>query len=184
MRTITKFLTVVTAVTALFIGGANAQSFAAGGNVSEKTIEQQVFRKMVYLPNYGVFDHINFQVDGSTVILGGRVNSLGTRRDAASAAKRVPGVTRVINNIEQLPPSSFDNGIRRGMLRTFGRTGLATYLREPRPSVRIIVENGRVTLEGYVSGKGDYNMFNVLANGVPGVFSVENNLVIGKDRRQ
>ena len=56
-------------------------------------------------------------------------------------------------------------------------------MQEPNPSIRIIVENGNVTLEGYVSNKGDYNLANILANGVSGVFSVKNNLVVGKELR-
>jgi osmotically-inducible protein OsmY len=50
------------------------------------------------------------------------------------------------------------------------------------PSVRLIVDRGNVSLEGYVANRGDYNTMNVLAHGVPGVFSVTNNLVIDNDR--
>jgi osmotically-inducible protein OsmY len=49
------------------------------------------------------------------------------------------------------------------------------------PSVRIIVDRGHVELEGYVANRGDYNLLNILANGVPGVFSVNNKLVVGKE---
>ncbi len=155
----------------------------ASSKSADKSIEQQVFRKLIYLPRYGIFDHINYRVDGSTVILGGKVYSLGTKRDAELETARIPGVTAVVNNIDQLPPSPFDDGIRRRALSTFGGTGLDIYLREPRPSVRIIVENGRVTLEGYVSSRGDLNAFNIMMNGVPGVFNVQNNLVIGNQMR-
>jgi osmotically-inducible protein OsmY len=43
-------------------------------------------------------------------------------------------------------------------------------------AVHIIVRNGHVTLEGAVAGQGDWNIANVEANTVPGVFSVTNNL--------
>jgi hypothetical protein len=88
----------------------------------------------------------------------------------------------VVNRIENLPPSSFDDAIRARLVRTFDNTGgVSGYLREPNPSVRIIVENGRVTLEGYVNNRGTANLMNILANGIPGVFSVTNNLVIEKE---
>ena len=45
-----------------------------------------------------------------------------------------------------------------------------------------MVDNGHVTLEGYVANRGDYNLANILANGVSGVFSVQNNLVIEKEQ--
>ncbi|MBC7899371.1 MAG: BON domain-containing protein, partial [Saprospiraceae bacterium] len=60
------------------------------------------------------------------------------------------------------------------------RGGLYRYLNNVNPSVRLIVDRGHVTLEGYVANRGDYNLMNILAN-VSGVFSVTNNLVIEKD---
>jgi len=44
------------------------------------------------------------------------------------------------------------------------------------PSIHIIVNNGHVTLEGVVDGEMDKTVANMLANQVPGVFSVTNNL--------
>ena len=162
----------------------SAQSFADRGSRPVSAIEQQVFKKINGLPYYGVFDHIAFEVQpGNRVVLYGKVNSLGTRRDAERAVRKIPGVQSVDNRITNLPPSSFDDQIRRGIVRNYVRSaGLYGYLREPSPSVRIIVENGRVSLEGYVSNRGTANLMGMLANQVPGVFEVRNNLVIGSGR--
>ena len=46
------------------------------------------------------------------------------------------------------------------------------------PSVHIIVKNGNVRLEGVVANQGDKDLINVRANGVPGVFSVTNDLQV------
>ena len=46
------------------------------------------------------------------------------------------------------------------------------------PSIHIIVNGGRVTLEGVVANQADKNIVNVRANGVPGVFAVQNNLAV------
>jgi osmotically-inducible protein OsmY len=164
--------------------GVNAQTYRGGSAGTSKTIEQQVFKRLIGLPYYGVFDHITFQVENGTVILGGKVNSLGTRNQAASAVKDIAGVRRVVNNIEQLPPSGFDDSIRRQALRSFSSSGLGRYFYENDPEVRIIVENGRLTLEGYVANRGDSDLLNILANGVTNVFQVTNNLIVGKDRRR
>ena len=86
--------------------------------------------------------------------------------------------------VEQLPGSPYDDQIRRSLLRTFDNGGLARYLSEIRPDMRIVVENGRVTLEGYVASKSDRNLANVYANGVSGVFEVHNNLIVGHDSRR
>lgn len=145
-----------------------------------KTIAQQISHKINMLPYYGVFDHITFQVTGNTVILNGEVNSLGTKRDAAASVKTIPGVANVVNNIKELPPSPMDNAIRRQTLRTFIARGPSQYFWEPNPDVRIIVDGGKVTLEGYVYNSSDSNTLNILANGVFGVFHVQNNLIVGK----
>jgi hyperosmotically inducible periplasmic protein len=47
--------------------------------------------------------------------------------------------------------------------------------------IRIVVRNGKVTLEGVVDNEGDKNIANIRANGVPGVFSVTNNLQVVKN---
>jgi hyperosmotically inducible protein len=47
------------------------------------------------------------------------------------------------------------------------------------PSIHIIVNNGHVTLEGVVDSEEDKNLANIRANGIPNVFSVTNNLVVG-----
>ena len=97
--------------------------------------------------------------------------------------KRIDGVSNVVNNIEILPPSRFDNRIRNQTVRNFLRTGgIYRYLQGVNPSMRIIVDNGHITLEGYVRTKGDSRLSNILARSVPGTFSVTNNLIATKDK--
>ncbi len=179
MRSFIK-LFALTAIIVLSISGLNAQNFA-GPRKPERTIEQQIAGKLINLTHYGVFDHITFHINNGTVTLNGKVNSIGVKDEAKRAISGMPGVTNVVNNIEQLPPSPFDNEIRRKALRTFEDRGPAWYFATPRPEVRIIVENGRITLEGYVSNSSASNTLNILANGISGVFSVQNNLIVGKD---
>jgi hyperosmotically inducible protein len=182
MKIFSKFLALTLAIFALSFVHVNAQSFSGDNKQSGRTLEQQIFKKLISLPYYGVFDHIAYQGDGNTVVLSGKVLSLGTRKQAERTVAGIPGVERVVNNIQDLPPSPYDNQIRRQLVREFANSaGLYMYLREPNPSVRIVVENGRVTLEGYGNNRGTSNTMNILANGVPGVFSVTNNLLIEKE---
>jgi hypothetical protein len=182
--TVTKFLFVFVAVLAMAGMTVDAQSFAGGRRPANmRTLEDRIFKEIITLPRYGVFDHITFQVSGNTVILGGNVNSLGTKKAAERSVRRIPGVGQVINNIRELPPSGFDNQIRRQLVREFSRNGpLYRYLQGPNPSVRLIVDRGHVSLEGYVANRSDAGLMNLLANGIPGVFSVRNNLIVESDR--
>lgn len=148
----------------------------------EPGLERSVFKSLIRLPRYGVFDHIAFKVDGSTVTLFGKVVNAVNKKDAERSVKKVAGVDNVVNNIEILPPSPFDDSIRRRTLVAISRAGgFFRYFQGVNPSVRIIVDRGHLELEGFVANRGDYNTINVIANGVTNVFSVKNNLIVEKE---
>jgi BON domain-containing protein len=143
---------------------------------------RQIRKELVKLPFYGVFDNLAFKVDGDTVTLYGQVTRPSTRKDAERRVSKIEGIDRVINNIEVLPLSSFDDTIRNRTYRTVFRSGgLYRYAMGANPSIHIIVNRGHVTLEGVVSNKGDKNLAGIVANTVPGVFSVTNNLRVERD---
>lgn len=179
MNKIKNFALLTLAIFAFSVSGVNAQNFS--NDKSAKTVEQKIFKQINTLPYYGVFDHIAFSYNGGTVTLSGKVANAMNRKGAERSIRNISGVSNVVNNIEVLPLGSFDNTIRRQTLREFANKGLYRYLWEPSPSVRIIVDRGHVTLEGYVANRGDSNLMNILANGVSGTFSVTNNLIVGKD---
>jgi hypothetical protein len=86
-------------------------------------------------------------------------------------------VEKVDNQIETLPPSSMDDGIRIRLFRAiYGYPALEKYSLGVQKPIRIIVKGGRVTLEGVVDNDADKNMAGIRANGVSNVFSVTNNL--------
>jgi osmotically-inducible protein OsmY len=150
---------------------------------SDAAIETQVRKKILKLPFYEVFDSIKFDVNGGTVTLYGKVYNARNKKDAEANVEDIPGVTRVVNNIKVLPPSNFDDSIRRDLYRSISNFGgLSRYLWTANPSVRLIVDHGHVSLEGYVSTKADADSMYVVANGVSGVFSVKNNLVVDRGR--
>lgn len=159
-----------------------AQDYVKTNSVSQQTIENKVYKELLRLPYYGVFDSLKYKVDGDTVTLYGKVRRATNKSSAESVVKRINGVEKVINNIEILPLSSFDDSIRVRTLQELARAGgLYRYFWEPNPSVRIIVDGGHITLEGFVANRGDYNLMNILTKGVPGAFSVENNLMVEKE---
>jgi hyperosmotically inducible periplasmic protein len=126
-----------------------------------------------------VFDYIAFQVKGDTVTLQGEVTRPTLKSDAENVVKHIEGVQQVINNIEVLPPSPMDDQLRLALYRAiYGYPALEKYALGVQKPIRIIVKNGRVTLEGVVDTETDKNLVTVRANSVPGVFSVTNNLRI------
>jgi hypothetical protein len=108
-----------------------------------------------------------------------------TRTDAERRVARISGVERVINNIEVLPLSSFDDSIRVRTYRTLFRTGgLYRYALGANPSLHIIVKGGHLTLEGVVANEGDSRLAYITARSVPGVFSVTNNLRVERSEKR
>ena len=99
------------------------------------------------------------------------------KSDAEHAVKGIEGVTKVDNQIQVLPLSSMDDRIRIAEYRAiFGQAGLDRYAMQAVPPIHIIVDNGKVTLEGVVDNQGDKDRAGLQANTVSGVFSVTNNL--------
>jgi hyperosmotically inducible periplasmic protein len=140
-------------------------------------LEQDVRHELVMLPYFGVFDNLEFQVNGDTVVLTGQVTRPTLQRDAERAVSRIEGVTKVVNNIEVLPLSPFDDRIRLAAYRQiYGFGPLSRYNWGAVPPIHIIVKNGNITLTGVVANEADKNMANIRANGVSGAFSVANDL--------
>ncbi len=156
-------------------------AFVAGPQ-DEARLFKQVRHELLMLPYYGIFDDLGFRIDDTTVTLVGQVVWPALKSDAENVVKRIEGVTRVVNEIEVLPPSPMDDQIRRAVYRAiYLDPALSTrYGFRALPSIHIIVKNGHVTLEGVVANEADKNLVYIRANGVPNVFSVTNNLLVEK----
>lgn len=155
-----------------------------GTDRQQVQIAKEVRHELAMLPYYSIFDDLEYRVDGSTVILGGKVITNGLKSDAASAVKNVEGVTNVVNNIQELPLFPEDQRIRIQVARQiFSFGNLSRYSWEAAPTIHIIVQSGHVTLAGVVDTEADKNAAGMQANQVSGVFSVQNNLqVVGRKR--
>lgn len=161
---------------------AASLSFAQqAGDKTTQRIQKEVRHELIMLPYLGVFDNLAYRVDGSTVTLMGQVTRPTLKSDAERVVKGIEGVDKVDNQIEVLPPSSMDDQLRRRLYRAiYGYPSLQKYALGVQQPIRIIVKSGRVTLEGVVDNEADKNAAGIRANGVPGIFSVTNNLQVVK----
>ncbi len=180
-----RLLIAVLSIVSFVSAGAVARN-AQRDQISPKSqdrIAREVRHELLMLPYFGVFDNIAYKIDGSTVTLLGQVVRPVLKSDAENAVKHVEGVEKVDNQIEVLPPSSMDDGIRIAEYRSiYGYPALEKYALGVQKPIRIIVKNGRVTLEGVVDSEADKNLVNVRANGISGVFSVTNNLQVAEPK--
>jgi hyperosmotically inducible periplasmic protein len=168
----------MTAVMALgLISGASAASLDKAA--PQDPIARQVRHELIMIPQLTVFDNLSYRVEGGTVILTGEVRNGFIKDEATARIKNIAGVEKIDNRIEILPASFNDDRIRREEAAAiFGYTALSRYSWGVVPSIRIIVKNGNVSLEGVVDSKMDKNIAGIRANDVLGVFSVQNNLVV------
>jgi hyperosmotically inducible protein len=151
----------------------------ATSNKSEDRIVREVRHELLMLPYYGVFDNIAYKVQGGTVTLLGSVVRPSLKSDAENAVKHIEGVDRVDNQIDVLPPSSQDDAIRIALFRAiYQYPSLQKYEMGVQKPIRIIVKNGRVTLEGVVDSQADKDLVGIRAKSVPGTFQVTNNLQV------
>src|SRR6266851_2917615 len=166
------------------ISGIPALAQQAQQEASQKAVERiqrEVRHELVMLPYLDVFDNLAYKVDGYNVTLFGQVTRPVLKSVAENVVKKIEGVEKVDNQIEVLPPSPMDDQLRLRLYRAiYGYAPLQKYALGVLKPIRIIVKGGHVTLEGVVDNASDKNLAGVRANGVPGVFSITNNLAVVK----
>jgi hyperosmotically inducible periplasmic protein len=170
-------------------------------------IAKEVQKKLGSLNNYSVFDWITFGFHGKTVVLKGFASRPTLKSSAANVLKGIEGVESVDNQIDVLPTSPNDDRIRAAVYnriytqpslrkynanqgsvaRALGPGGRSVALMAggitndpPRGfhAIHIIVKNGNVTLYGVVNNQSDAAIAYMQANSTPGVFSVDNDLIV------
>ena len=160
----------------------------AGPNVTDAQLEQKLAKKLRYVrEGYDItFDYFALGVkDGVVTLIGEDRTGLG-RDEALADIANMPGVKDVIENVSLEPVSQFDDGLRfRAMRIIYGDSVLSRYALDPARPIRIIVDNGHLTLYGSVDNKMDKEIAGIRANQLFGAFSVDNKLQVeGKPGQQ
>jgi hyperosmotically inducible protein len=151
-------------------------------NVSDQALFDKLAKQLTYdRVGYGTtaFNDIELHVNNGVVTIGGTVYGPTDKDSALSLVKNTAGVRGVVDNLKVAPLSPMDDRIRIAEARAiYGAPSLNRYAMDPAKPIRITVVNGHVTLNGVVDSEMDRNVANIRANGVPGVFSVTNNLQV------
>lgn len=128
-----------------------------------------VQREVLQYPQFSIFDSVHASIDDEGVVtLTGKVTMPYKRTEIARRVAEVRGASAVQNQIEVLPVSSFDDELRFRIARAiYGNSNFWTYASMANPPIHIIVERGRVTLEGVVNSEVD----RMLARSIAGAFN-------------
>lgn len=167
---------------------AVAGDTGGSSNASDEELQQKIAKKITYdRVGYGttMFNAITVQVHNGVVALGGVAYGPTDKDSALGVVKNMRGVRDVVDHIQVAPPSPMDDRIRQDEARAiYGAPQLNRYALDPAKPIRIVVVGGHVTLAGAVDSKADKDIAGIRANGVPGVFSVQNDLqVAGENER-
>jgi hyperosmotically inducible periplasmic protein len=152
-----------------------------GEDVPDAQLEQKLAKKMLYVRNGydSAFDYFAVDVKDGVVTVQGQDRTGVGRDEALADIAHTPGVRDVIDNISIEPVSRFDDNIRlRAMQAIYRDPVLGRYAMDPARPIRIIVENGHVTLYGAVENRMDKQIAGIRANQLFGAFSVENKLEV------
>ena len=203
---VTGVLFVILPAGSLFAQEGQAPTTSGWSQDEVLRIAKEVRKQIVTLPQYGVFDDIQFGIKGKTIILQGSASRPILKSSAENVVKKIEGVGAVENQIEVLPLSPNDDRVRAGVYaRIYGYPALQRYtsnraggrwlsltrivsgITNDPPigyhAIHIIVKNGNVTLKGVVNNSSDLAIAEMRANMTPGVFSVVNDLFIANEEK-
>jgi osmotically-inducible protein OsmY len=171
-------------LSALITLGLAAPAAAAGIGDDNLQVFNRVSQEVQRYAFFTIFDSVHASVNDGVVTLYGKVTMPYKATDLEKRVARAEGVQKVVNRIEVLPVSQWDNALRIRLARAiYSNPALSNYGLGPNPSIHIVVERGHVTLDGVVNS----DMDRTIARSVVGSFStfgVKNELQTEEEVRQ
>jgi osmotically-inducible protein OsmY len=155
----------------------------AGKNVPDNQLDAQLDRELYYdrIGYDNEFNYVTASVKDCVATLTGETRLPIDHDSALALVDSTPGVKEVIDNVTVAPVSFFDDRIRLSALRAIYRDPvLSRYAIDPARPIRIVVENGHLTLYGTVMNSMDKNIAGIRAGSVFGAFTVQNDLQVAK----
>jgi hyperosmotically inducible protein len=157
-------------------------SMNGGPAVSDQELGEKISKKLIYArQGYWTqpFNAFTLGVHDGVVTVGGVAVRPEDKDEVIADITDTPGVRDLVDNIKVAPVSNNDDQLRRALFNAiYGYPTLNRYAIDPAKQIRIVVVNGHATLVGSVDSASDKQIAGMRANGVPGVFSVTNDLQV------
>ena len=167
----------------LFVLGT-APAFAQTPERKDLQVFNDIANQVNRYTQLTIFDSISASVDDGRVVLSGWVTMPYKRDDIERRVRKVDGVAAIDNKIGVLPVSQFDNELRFRIARAiYGHSLFWNYANMVNPPIRIVVNRGRVTLEGVVQSNVERQLARSLASGF-GEFELKNALKTDAEIRE
>jgi osmotically-inducible protein OsmY len=153
----------------------------AGKSVPDPQLRNKIAERLRYdrIDQGITFNNFNLGVDNGVVTVSGEARTPVDAESALAIVENTPGVKDVVDDIKILPVSPMDDDTRIAVARAiYGQPGFEKYATDPQRPIRIVVENGHVTLYGVVDTPLDKQIAANQARSVPNVFSVTDKIVV------
>ena len=148
----------------------------------DSEIKKDVENRILTYAWYTVYDSIEAAVDDGVVLLRGSVYQPYRKTDIESRVAGIPGVKGLKSEIRVQPLSTFDDRLRRELVhRIYGDERFVQYASWASPPIRILVDDGHVTLTGYVGSAVEQQLVGHIARGTL-AFAVDNQVKLESDR--
>ena len=142
-------------------------SLPSGAQTPADAVAGKLDRAVRQCPRVTIFDNVEARVDGSSVLLTGKVTASSKKDEIERRVSKIEGVSEVRNEIAVLPPLTSDDELRHRVARAiYGNPTFWTYAAMANPPIHIIVERGHVILRGTVNSNMERTMARTLASGL------------------
>ena len=164
---------------------ANVQSINSDLTIAkaedDAAVAKQVYERVRTYDRYSVYDYVDGRVAQGNVRLTGAVTAPEKLSAILERVAKVKGVQSIDNKIEVLPSSQPDDRLRIAIVDAIYRDPAFDNYSRVDPPIRVIVNNGHVTLIGYVRSQEELIRAESSARLVFGVLALENKVqLIGK----
>jgi osmotically-inducible protein OsmY len=162
---------------------ASELTIAKGEN--DKALVESVARVIRGYEHYTMWDYLSGSVRNGVVTLRGKVTPFPDKsKDLAERISKVRGVQDLQNELVVLPPSRSDEDLRyRLAQRIFSQQSFQQFASAVDPPFHIIVENGIITLVGYVQTQAEYIELAQIVGHTEGILRIDNQLQTLTPRR-
>ncbi|MCC7240729.1 MAG: BON domain-containing protein [Acidobacteria bacterium] len=167
--------TIVAALVA-FLTFESPLAASAQMNIRDRLVFDQISDQVNRYTRYTIFDSLSAAVENGRVTLTGWVTMPYKRDDIDRRIRRIDGVVSLENAVQVLPVSQFDDQLRFRIAKAiYGHSSFWQYASMANPPIHIVVNHGRVSLEGVVNSNVERMLARSLAGGF-GALDVTNRL--------
>lgn len=151
----------------------NKITVAMDSNITDKHMEKEIIDRLNQGKGLQNLLGVGVKVEDGVANLLGSVNTLKDTRRAMSIASEVRGIKDVVNNIKISSAQKYDDAtINSFVTQALSTTDLSYQ------DIAHTVEDGRLTLMGYVNNKMEMEIAKEIAMGVEGVKKIINQLKV------